>query len=276
MVWGLACGASPEPPAPTPPSEVGATAARARPGVDGRPAFRPEGLAEAPLCRPEAPGAPEDLAPVVVQPWTGPGVSAATVEAVGESAQQVWARLGLRLDVRPPRTLPAGAPDRLFTSSDTTSPSAPLRSLLAQLPDVPGEVPLVVLAHFLDGPSSGTTLRGLTLPRLTLPGQGGTTPQTELPVELADLPPRSMPVVFIDAGVGPRAPGDLSLAPAHELGHALGLAHRTETTALMSSGPLSLRCVPAVSAAEWETVRTERSAWDGAAAVPGARLSPGP
>mgnify|MGYP000017337007 CR=1 FL=1 len=206
-----------------------------------------DGLDSAPLCGPEV--AAPSLQPVKVHVVTV-GVPDDVGMVVFEATRRVWGRLGLT--VERVGSTKVGVQPLLFDAKAPTPAGqlAPMQAVLDALPDAAGAVPLVVMADFVAEGSALDALRGLTLPAADADIESG------LPeAVLVTVRRPSVPVVFIDAGAGPRAPGDLSLAPAHELGHALGLSHRAEDDVLMSAGDLSLRCVPGLSVEEWQTVR---------------------
>ncbi len=176
-------------------------------------------------------------------------MSAHDTQATGEAMRVVWERLGLTVHTTGPDTLDP-APDHLFAPSPQTEAEglAPLQAVLASLP-AGKDIAVVVMPRFVTAPSRLSALRGLTVPVRGKPLDNSL--QDTL---LDEINPHSHPVVLLNLDAGPRAPGDLSLTPAHELGHALGLAHRPQRHALMSAGDLSLRCIPHLSAAEWRVL----------------------
>ena len=221
-----------------------------RPAVDGRPTFSSAGIREAPLCREPVEAPP--LPPVDVHLFIGVGVPESVAREAVEAARRVWVRLGLAVRLTAVTALGEGTPGRLFDANgaDDVARLAPLQALLPAVQVAPGTLPVVVLARFEEGVTDLSSLRGLTVPAAHAPVEKGTVwDAVQRPVQ---------PVVFLHAEAGPRAPGDLSLAPAHELGHALGLTHRREVDVLLSAGPLNLRCVPGLSREEWDTLARGR------------------
>ncbi|HCH66041.1 MAG TPA: hypothetical protein DFR83_24780, partial [Deltaproteobacteria bacterium] len=186
-------------------------------------------------------------------------------QVVGETIRLVWERLGLRLRIAGPDHLPASAPQRLFDPTGTTEEAqlAPMRSVLAALPKG-ASTTVVVMPRFVDQPSKLEAFRGLTVPAEGSANQ----PLSVGGAAFVESNPHPHPVAFINMAAGPRAPGDLSLSPAHELGHALGLEHQNSDQALMSDGMLSLRCLPGLSDAEWTQVAAAVAASEAASALP--------
>ena len=217
--------------------------------VPGRPTFSAGGLDDAPWCGPDDTG--RVTGSVSVRLFVGRDTSRPVARDAVAAAQQVWARLGLEVVHRATDPLSTTAPTRLFNpaAGSAAGQVAPLGLLLEALPAIDEDVALVVISDFVEADTAVAALRGLTVPAR------GQAPDVDLPTEVwAAIPRRRYPVVLLDAAAGPRAPGDLSLTPAHELGHALGLPHRREAEALMSSGTLSLRCLPGLSVGEAATL----------------------
>lgn len=212
----------------------------------GRPAFSLDGLEDAPLCS-DTGAAPAPREPIAIRLISGPGVAAHDTQVVGETMRTVWKRLGQPLHVAGPDQLPSTAPSRLFDPSGTTEQAqlAPMRAVLAAIPSG-AAIPVVVMPRFVDTPSKLAAFRGLTVPAAGAPNH-----DPSVSTAFLEANPNPHPVVFVNLAAGPRAPGDLSLSPAHELGHALGLRHQTADAVLMSDGDLSLRCLPGLSLDEW-------------------------
>jgi len=222
-----------------------------RAAVQGRPTFSSAGILEAPLCRSPVEAPP--LPPVDVHLFIGVGAPESVAREAVEAARQVWERLGLVVRLTAVTSLGEGTPGRLFDANgaDDVARLAPLQALLPAVEVAAGTLPVVVLGKFEEGVTDLSSLRGLTVPAAhATVGEGAVWDAVQRPAH---------PVVFLHAGAGPRAPGDLSLAPAHELGHALGLTHRREVDVLLSAGPLNLRCVPGLSREEWDTLALGRA-----------------
>ena len=217
----------------------------------GRPTFSTDGLADAAPCTPASPPT-EPLPSVSLRLFHGPGATTQDTDMVGETIRAVWARLGLDVQLTAPEPLSTSTPDQLFDAAAQTEADqlAPLRSVLAAVPEGPS-IAVIVMARFVDPSSPLSAFRGLTVPV-----RGSDEAAASSSTAFVESNPHPRPVVFVNLAAGPRAPGDLSLSPAHEVGHALGLAHRPEDTALMSAGDLSLRCLPGLTAQEWKTLAT--------------------
>lgn len=215
----------------------------------GRPAFALDGLEDAPMCS-DAGAAPAPREPLAIRLISGPGVSAHDTQVVGETVRTVWKRLGQPLHVAGPDQLPSATPSRLFDPTGTTEQAqlAPMRAVLAAIPGGDA-IPVVVMPRFVDTPSKLAAFRGLTVPAAGAPSH-----DPSVSTAFVEANPNPHPVVFVNLAAGPRAPGDLSLSPAHELGHALGLHHQTADAVLMSDGDLSLRCLPGLSPDEWSAL----------------------
>ena len=258
LIWALtSCASEPEPEperaaaTASAPTAVPATVPEAA-AATGRPSFSVDGLADAPLCPGTSPRT-EGLLSVSLRLIRGPGVSRADARVVGETIRTVWDRLGLRVQLTDPTALPDTTPDRLFDTTATTEDAqlAPLRAVLHAVPDG-SSIAVVVMPRFVDGPSPLSAFRGLTVPV-----HGSAEAAASTSDAFVESNPHPWPVVFVNLAAGPRAPGDLSLSPAHEVGHALGLNHRSRDTALMSAGDLSLRCLAGLSPQEWQTLASE-------------------
>jgi len=204
-----------------------------------------DALMEAPFCGEAPPD--ETLASLTVNVWRAPGVDPWSATYNGLAAMAVWTRLGLFSTIQLHDEIAA---DRLIIDTPAGPSLQPAKDILSALPaSDDGDVHIVVMDRFFAEDSSlartGVKLRGLTVsPHLPV---DPTSPLAELHLD-KPVPP----TVFIDLSAGPRAPGDLELTSAHEVGHALGLPHRTGDEVLMSDGELSLRCLPGLSAEERE------------------------
>jgi len=216
---------------------------------DGRPTVSVDGLSNAPWCTPS--GRPEPLGELRIQPWYGETVPSDAAANSAQAAALVWRRLGVQVTILQPSPVPG----HHLISDSPTDPLAPMRSTVSALsPHTPfdGLVHLVVMAHFAEPDSNaaqaGISLRGLTASPLLAEPPDGIRHRLAVQHDLT-------PTVFIDESAGPRAPGDLSLTPAHELGHALGLPHRPGDAVLMSDGALSLQCLPGLSVGEQNSVK---------------------
>lgn len=209
-----------------------------------RPTFSTDGLSSAPWCdatptQPAAPLGSFRLAPV--RPANMPEGIATTA---ANAAALVWERLGAQVEVLPEAELStspviqsehADAPDEAFRG---------VRDVLATLAQ--GPIYVAVLPQLFSEPAQiDASFRGLTFSR-QLPDAWSR--------DLREGAPYS-PLVLLNDSAGPRAPGDLSLTPAHEVGHALGLVHRATPEGLMAEGPLAMRCLPGLSAREVATVQ---------------------
>lgn len=216
--------------------------------VAGRPTVETQPLIDAAFCTPES--RREPWATVKLQVWHTPKVRPDTAARVGLAAMAVWTRLGVVT------TFTLKGPvegDSLIVDTPSGPSLKPTQAILDQLPFVPDRqtVHVVAMERFIPPQSIATTtgvsLRGLTVsPRMPV-DPNGVLARLNIQEELT-------PTVFMNMAAGPRAPGDLSLTPAHEVGHALGLVHRSTAQALMSDGELSLRCLPGLSDAERDVV----------------------
>ena len=193
---------------------------------------------------------------LLLQPVYGAGVAPQAAAQAAESAAVVWRRYGLVVTVRMPiatrwEALLGGEP-----GASAREISDPLREAARELSALasPGATMVVTLPNLV-APDSVvahqlSTLRGLTvpagvaLPTLGLAAVGGAEPI---------LPAGVAPVVFL-ADL-PQHPRDLPLTPAHELGHALGLAHRDNASALMRPGVDGQRCLPGLSLDERRSIQ---------------------
>ena len=256
LVWALtSCASEPEPERASGAASAPATVPAADPAAavaTGRPSFSVDGLADAPLCPGTSPHT-DVLPSVSLRLIRGPGVSRADAMVVGETIRTVWDRLGLPVQLPDPAALPDTTPDRLFDTNATTEDAqlAPLRAVLHAIPDGPS-IAVVVMPRFVDGPSPLSAFRGLTVPV-----RGSAEAAASTSAAFVESNPHPWPVVFVNLAAGPRAPGDLSLSPAHEVGHALGLNHRSRDAVLMSAGDLSLRCLAGLSPQEWQILASE-------------------
>ena len=220
----------------------------ATPAVAGRPTVEAGPLSDAPWCRPGATPAP--LGALHLQVWHTPDVTPAAAAEVGAAAAEVWTRLGAVTTIAMKGTVKG---DGLIEDTPVGPSLQPTKAILAQLPVEAHShiVHLVAMARFMPAQSStastGVSLRGITVSDRMPADPNGIVARLQLDGALT-------PTAFIDMSAGPRAPGDLSLTPAHEVGHALGLVHRSVGQALMSDGELSLRCLPGLSDAERSTV----------------------
>ena len=214
----------------------------------GRPTVEASPLRDAPLCRPGT--TPAHLGALHLQLWHSPEVTPAAAAEVGAAAAAVWTRLGAVTTVAMKGTVKG---DGLIEDTPAGPSLQPTKEVLAQLPVEAHShiVHLVAMARFMPAQSTtastGVSLRGLTVSDRMPPDPNGLLARLQLDGAVT-------PTAFINMSAGPRAPGDLSLAPAHEVGHALGLVHRSIDQALMSDGELSLRCLPGLSDAERSTV----------------------
>jgi len=237
-------------PALEPSSTAGDRASRnSRTAQSGRPTFTLEGLQTADLCLSTTPIQTDKR--LHLHLFITTGTSTELAQTAVNSARIVWERLGLTIDQPHTTLLGPDIPTRVFDAeaADDAQRLAPLQKILRAVKPAPETIPVVVLDGFVDTPSALSKLRGLTVP-----GKNQTL-DSNVPQTVWDALDRpAFPVILLDAAAGPRAPGDLTLTPAHELGHALGLSHRSADEALMSSGDLSLRCIPGLTPGEWSVI----------------------